>query len=270
MSAPSVLRARPAAGDALSSVEKALDLLQALHDAPGPLGPSALARALGLPKSTAHRLLAPLVRRGLVERDAQGACRPGFALVALGLGVLRSDPLVAAARATLEAEARDLGETVFLTAPRGGRIAVLEKAEGAGFLRAAPQVGATVPVHATAVGKLFLAFAPGDVQLDEPLVAYTPATCVAPDALAREVERARAAGFAVNRDEWIDGLAVVAAPVLVGGRMLAALALAAPSARVDGLGAEAIGRRLAAAADGVAARLAGRGRAPSAEPEESR
>jgi DNA-binding IclR family transcriptional regulator len=264
------LAPRSAAGDPLSSVEKALDLLQALHDAPAPLGPSALARALGLPKSTAHRLLAPLVARGLVERDERGGYRPGFALVSLGLGVLRSDPLVAAARPAHEAEARALGETVFLTAARGGRIAVLEKAEGAGFLRAAPQVGATVPVHATAVGKLFLAFAPTEVALEEPLAAYTPATCTTPDALAREVARARAAGFALNRDEWIPGLAVVAAPVRVGGRLLGAVALAAPSARVDALGAEVLAARLVAAANGVAARIEGRAPASAPEPEDPR
>ncbi|HEX2486637.1 MAG TPA: IclR family transcriptional regulator [Myxococcota bacterium] len=253
-----------AAADASSSVEKALDLLEALHTAGEPLGPSALARALGLPKSTVHRLLATLVSRGLVERAPRGGYRPGFALVALGLGVLRSDPLVAAARPALEAEARALGETVFLTAARGGRIAVLEKAEGAGFLRAAPQVGSTVPVHATAVGKLFLAFAPDEVALAEPLAAYTPATRTSPEALAREVARARAEGFAVNRDEWIPGLAVVAAPVHVGGRLLGALAVAAPTARVDDLGAGALAARLVAAANAVAARLEGRAPAGAA------
>lgn len=268
MTSPSSPGLRPLAGDALTSIEKALDLLQALHDAPSPLGPSALARALGLPKSTAHRLLGALAARGLVERDEKGGYRPGFALVSLGLGVLRSDPLVAAARPALEAEARALGETVFLTAARGGRIAVLEKAEGAGFLRAAPQVGATVPVHATAVGKLFLAFAPSEVVLEEPLAAYTAATCTTSDALAREVAHARATGFALNRDEWIPGLAVVAAPVRVGGRLLGALALAAPSARVDALGPETLAARLVAAANGVAARLEGRGtsHAPEAQP----
>src|SRR5262249_38784287 len=154
-------------------------------------------------KSTAHRLLAPLLRRGLVERDGSGRYRPGFALVALGLGALRGDPLVAAARPVLEAEAHAPGETVFPTAARGGRIAVLEKAEGRGFLRAAPQVGGTVPVHATAVGKLQLAHAPDDVRMDAPLAAFTPSTPATPDALAREVELARRRGYAENRDEWI-------------------------------------------------------------------
>jgi IclR family acetate operon transcriptional repressor len=177
--------------------------------------------------------------------------------VALGLGVLGADPLVAAARPVLEAEAHDLGETVFLTAARGGRIAVLEKAEGRGFLRAAPQVGATVPVHATAVGKLQLAFAPGDVVLGEPFDAFTPATPATPEALAREVELARRRGYAENRDEWIPGLTVVAAPVLVAGAMPGAVSIAVPSARLPELGPAALAARVVAAAGRVAARLSG-------------
>ena len=52
-----------------------------------------------------------------------------------------------------ELEAQRLGETVFLTAARAGAVVVLDKAEGTGFLRAAPRIGSTVPLHATAVGK---------------------------------------------------------------------------------------------------------------------
>ena len=130
--------------------------------------------------------------------------------------MLRGDPLVAAARPVLEAEAQALGETVFLTAARAGRIAVLEKAEGRGFLRAAPQVGGTVPVHATAVGKLQLAFAPDEIVIGERASTRSrPRRAPRREALAREVELARRRGFAENRDEWIPGLAVVAAPVLV-------------------------------------------------------
>jgi DNA-binding IclR family transcriptional regulator len=240
-----------------STVEKSIEVLFHLHGAGEALGVSALGRSLGLPRSTVHRLLAPLLRRGLVERDAVGRYRPGFALVALGLGVLRGDPLVAAARPVLEAEAQELGETVFLTAARGGRIAVLEKAEGRGMLRAAPQVGSTVPVHATAVGKLQLAFAPEDVVLGEPFDAFTPATRATPEALAREVELARRRGFAENRDEWIPGLAVVAAPVLVAGSMTGAVSIAVPSARLAELDPTALAARAVRAGARVAARLSG-------------
>lgn len=252
-----------------STVEKSIDLLFHLHGAGEPLGVSALGRALGLPKSTAHRLLGPLLRRGLVERDGSGRYRPGFGLVALGLGVLRGDPLVAAARPVLEAEAQALGETVFLTAARAGQIAVLEKAEGRGFLRAAPQVGGTVPVHATAVGKLQLAFAPDEIVMARSFEEFTPATPATPEALAREVELARRRGFAENRDEWIPGLAVVAAPVLVAGRLVAAISIAVPTARLVDLDPVLLAERAVAAAGRVAARLSGAEvGAPIPQPEE--
>ncbi len=241
-----------------SAIEKALDVLFHLHAAASPQGVTAVGRALGLPKSSAHRLLASLGRRGLVERDEAGRYRPGIGLVALGLGALEREPVVAAARPVLEAEAEALGETVFLVALRAGRLVVLDQAEGTGFLRAAPRIGETVPVHATAVGKLFLAFG------EELLSAvpgrrerYTPQTHTDARSLAREARRARERGFAESCEEWIPGLHVVAAPVRVGGRIRAALAVAAPLHRMRQLGAESVGQRCLAAGRRVAARLEG-------------
>ena len=234
-------------------------MLFALHECDAPQGVTALGRSLGLPKSSTHRLLASLTGRGLVERDPSGRYRPGIALVALGLGVLEREPVVAAARPVLEAEAAAVGETVFLVVARAGRLVVLEKAEGTGFLRAAPRVGAAVPVHATAVGKLFLAFDPA--RVDAPrgrLEAFTAHTVGSASDLSREVERARERGFAENREEWIAGLSVVAAPVVVRKRMEGAVAVAASTPRLDELGIEAMGRRSLAAAARIAARLEGR------------
>lgn len=74
-------------------------------------------------------------RRGLVERDERGRYRPGIGLLALG-------------------------ETFFVVAARGGRLTVLDKVEGTGFVRVAPRVGSTIPAQVTAVGKLYLAHAP--------------------------------------------------------------------------------------------------------------
>jgi len=244
---------------AAGSVEKAIEILFHLSTAPGGAGLTAIGRALGLPKSSAHRLLASLGHRGLVERDERGRYRPGIGLVALGLGALEREPVVLAARPELESQAADLGETVFLVGERSGRLLVLAKAEGTSFLRAAPRVGSEVPLHATAVGKLFLAFGDGELAPPAgPLEAFTPHTAATPEQLAREVERVRRVGFAENREEWIAGMAVVAAPVLARGRMQAALALAAPSPRLEHLGAGAVARRLRAAAARAGARLEGR------------
>jgi len=244
---------------AATSIEKALDVLFLLHREPGARGVSEIARALGLPKSSAHRLLAALGRRGLVEREDGGRYRPGAALVALARGALDGDPVVAAAHPVLAAEAREIGETVFLVAARGGRLLVLDKAEGTGFLRAAPSVGTAVPVHATAVGKLELAFGAGEVAWPAAaLERFTARTARTRAALEREVARARRRGFAENLEEWIPGLAVVAAPVLARGRLAGSLCVAASAARLEELGRGAVALRARRAAARIAARLEGR------------
>jgi DNA-binding IclR family transcriptional regulator len=247
--------------DSQGTVEKAVEVLFHLHAEPEPRGVTEIGRSLGLPKSSAHRLLAALGRRGLVERDDRGRYRPGFGLVALGVGVLESEPVVAAARPVLEQAASSLGETCFLVGARAERLVVLDKAEGTGFLRAAPTIGASVPVHATAVGKLFLAFEPDAVPAPSaPFEAFTEHTLTAAEALATEVAAVRSSGFAESREEWTPGLSVLAAPVLRGARLVAAVAVAAPSQRYLALGSETIEANTRAAAERIAARLEGTGR----------
>lgn len=221
-----------------ATVEKALDVLFHLHDAPGAQGVSEIARALGLAKSSCHRLLAALVEREVVEQDEAGRYRPGLALLALGLGAQRREPVALLARPQLEAEAAALGETVFLVAERGGRLRVLDKCEGTGFLRAAPGVGDVIPDDVTAAGKLYRA------EREDP-------------------EAARRMGYALNRDAWIEGLSVLAVPIwqpgLDGRAVLAAvLALAAASPRFEALGEDRVAARLQAAAEQVSARLGAR------------
>jgi DNA-binding IclR family transcriptional regulator len=254
--------------ESLGTVEKAIDVLFHLHAEPGPCGVTAIGRALGMPKSSVHRLLAALMRRGLVERDDRGRYRLGVGLVALGLGVLEREPVVTAARPVLEHCASELGETFFLVAARAGALVVLDKAEGTGFLRASPRVGSSVPVHATAVGKLYLAFSPDAVGAAEAvshdLAAYTGRTLADPGRLADEVEAVRASGLAWNRDEWVPGLSVLAAPVYLGDRMAAAVALAlatpALAAHADGV----LEKRVREAAARISARLSGAGPAGEA------
>jgi IclR family acetate operon transcriptional repressor len=245
-----------------STVEKAIDLLFHLHASGAPQGVTAIGRALGIPKSSAHRMLQSLTARGLVERNARGHYRPGFGLLALGLGVQDREPIVAAARPLLESGARELGETLFLVVARGGELIVLDKVEGTGFLRAAPQVGSSVPVHATAAGKLYLAFDPAALTLRvgssaAAPEAYTEKTLTADADVADAVALTRERGWASNRDEWIPGLSVIAAPVEAGGRMQGSVALAMPSARWEELGGNALGERIKGIARATAARIEG-------------
>lgn len=239
------------------TIEKAVEVLFHLHQEGAPRGVTSIGQALGLPKSTAHRLVTALGRRGLVERDERGRYRPGMALVALGLGVLEHEPVVGAAEPVLERTAADVGETVFLAAARAGRLRVLDKREGSGFLRASPRVGAEIPLHATAIGKVYLAFAPLLLE-SAPLEPFTPRTTVDPAVLERELGRVRNRGWAENEDEWTQGLAGVAAPVLLRERVVAAVAIAGPTPRLsrDRRGHFVVRVREAAAS--IAARLEGK------------
>jgi DNA-binding IclR family transcriptional regulator len=263
--------------ESLGTVDKAIDVLLHLHAEPGPCGVTAIGRALAMPKSSVHRLLASLTRRGLVERDDRGRYRPGVRLVALGLGVLEREPLVIAARPVLERLAQDVGETFFLVSARAGSLVVLEKAEGTGFLRAAPRVGSVVPVHATAVGKLYLAFAPDVLapagapaghersaahaaarsRATSGLEAFTDATTTDPEALAREIEGVRERGLASNRDEWIPGLSVLAAPIRLGERMTGAVALALATPSLAARSLTELEDRVRGGAAAISARLSG-------------
>jgi DNA-binding IclR family transcriptional regulator len=248
------------------TVDKAVDILFHLHGCADARGVTSIARDLGLPKSSAHRLVTTLLRRGLLEQDTRGRYRPGIGLVALGLGALEREPVVVAARTVLEQEAEALGETFFLVGQRAQEIVVLDKVEGTGFLRAAPRVGSSVPVHATAVGKLYLAFAPTQVAFPAgTLEAFTSQTAVDSGALRAAVAETKLRRWASNRDEWIPGLSVLAAPVLSPGRttadrMIAAVALAMPSPRLEEFGEEPLARRVVAAGARIASRLEGSGR----------
>ena len=238
-----------------AAVDKALDVLFHLHQA-GNAGVTEVARALGMPKSTAHRLLTVLARRGLAERTLNSRYKPGFGLVALGYGLLDGDPVVTAARGPLEEAARELNETFFFVAARGGELIVLHKVEGTGILRAAPTVGASVPLHATAAGRLYLAFAPEEVVGAEDGVAGSEQedpTC------ADAVTRARETGYALNEEGWIPGLSVLSAAVRSRGKMLGVVAVAAGSQRMAALGGVGMAPRLVAIAETISRRLEGQG-----------
>ena len=244
--------------DISSTVEKALDILFHLHEIPEPQGVTAIGRALGMPKSSAHRLLAALAKRGLVEQDVRGRYRVGIALIALGLGALNREPVAVLARSVLEERAAAIGETFFLVVVRAGRLVVLDKVEGTGFLRAAPQIGAVVPVHATAVGKLYLAFAPQALSVDPVMESFTNKTLITREALANAVTTVRSVGWASNLEEWVPGLSVLAAPIQPSGHMIGAVALAAAAPRVTELGIDFLARCVVDAADSIAARMKGK------------
>lgn len=241
-----------------TAIDKALDVLFHVGAQSQPCGVSEIGRALSLPKSSTHRLVSTLARRGLVERDEQGRYRLGVALFALAQGFMDQDPVVGAGRPVLEALAAELGETCFFVAARKGRLVVLDKVEGNGLLRASPRVGAEVPVRGTAAGKLYTAHAPRLVEGGpDSEVPFTAATLDQP-AFAAAVAQSRAEGYAQNDGEWIEGLSVVGVPVFAHDKLTCVLSVAAPSGHMTTPTRRAIVEHTKQAAARVGARLEGK------------
>jgi DNA-binding IclR family transcriptional regulator len=202
-----------------------------------PLSASALSQTLKLARPTVYRILASLIEHGYVTRDR--ACyRLSFKLLDLGHRVLKATDLFQAARpALLELEVT-CRATIHLAAPEGGRMVYLDKLEGAGPFCANSRIGASVPMHCTALGKAVLAFLP--TPSVETIVAThgqprrTPRTIVTWVALERELERVRRRGYALDDVEMEDGVRCVGAPVFdYRGRPVAALSVSAPTSRMS-------------------------------------
>jgi IclR family acetate operon transcriptional repressor len=245
--------------ETVGPLDRAVDLLFALASARGTRSLADLSRELRLPKSTVHRLLAQLERRELVVREANGH-RLGPACARLGRAAEGLDPLVTAARAIVEETSRALGETLFIVTAQNGELVVVHKHEGTGFLRAAPSLGSTVPTHASAAGRLYLAYAPDAlVRSRGRLVAFTDRTPTDRATLGARVDAARERGWDENVGEWVEGLAVIGAAIRTrDGVLHGVLTLAFAEARYDALGGPTLAARLVTAAARIAERIEGK------------
>ena len=145
---------------------------------------------------------------------------------------------------------------MFLVGQRGRKLVVLDKCEGRGLLRVSPTVGSEVPVHCTGAGALFMAHAPDEFS-PAAVAAAAPDAVIEQAYLQHRAAAALAQGWSANFELWQPGLAVLAAPVIVRGRIRAVVALAASAPRLEELGGEALAPHVVAAAQQIAARAAG-------------
>lgn len=224
---------QPAGGSKAPSVLwKAFDVLGAFSHRRRVLSLSDISRYSGLPKSTAHRVLAMLVEVGAVEAVADGY---QVGLKMFSLGVLPPEAaLREAALPHLEELHRQAGQTLHLAILRDADVIYLEKLLPRGRALTMPSViGDRMPATCTGVGKVLLAFSPEAVRetaLAGPLPRRTARSLGSLDDVRRELTAIAGRGYAFDQEEAAPGVSCVAVPVLgADGCAVAAISVSYPA-----------------------------------------
>jgi DNA-binding IclR family transcriptional regulator len=207
------------------SVQKAISILRATAAHGNGASVSALARAAGLPRATALRMIQTMESEGLLLRVPQAdRVLLGPELVRLAREVDTGTLLREVARPRLGELCAAVRETVTLSvlAPDGG-LDLVHQVDGPHHLVPRSWVGQRFPLHASSSGKLLLS-SYDDERLErflrDPLPRVSASTITSPRALRRELEQIRAQGYATTVDELEDGLAGVSVGVLDDSRTL--------------------------------------------------
>lgn len=221
-----------------SSAERSLRLLSLLANEGRALSLADLAARLALPKGTAHRICTQLLASGFLARDVgERAFIVGPALRQLAFDTLNHGSVRGLRHEVLAELVAKVGETCNFTTLDGAQVLYLDRVEAQWPLRLALDVGAHVPLHCTASGKLFLAQMPQAAR--DALIAQlalpkmTRNTIVSANGLRAECDRIAEQGYACDREEFIAGLIAVAVPLQgADGVSRAAIAVHAPVARM--------------------------------------
>jgi len=226
---------RPAKG---STINRVLDILEIVAASERPLTPTDLAVQLNIPKASLHRLVGVLEEQGFLQtRMNQRGLQTGQRLHKVAMGVLASAPLQAQRRAILGALSDEIGETCNVAVPDGAEMIYFDRAETHWPVRVQLKIGSRVPVCATAGGKMYLSSLPRakreSLISHVKMVPYTGNTLMDADALMDELDATAERGYALDNEEYIDGMVAMAVPITgEDNRLYATLSFHAPCMRV--------------------------------------
>jgi DNA-binding IclR family transcriptional regulator len=221
----------------VQSIDRTLDVLEALSSRRAPTGISELAHQVGLHVSTVHRLLATLVDRGYVRQDPETSrYHLGSRVFALASAADVHLDVRLVARPFLERLMRTAGETANLVIATSEEVVYIDQVESTHLVKMFTQPGMRAPLYCTGCGKVILAYrSPEAIEavLAGPMPRHTSHTIATRAALESELARIRHDGFAVDNEEMEEGVRCIAVPVFDRrGDIAAAMSVSGPTTRM--------------------------------------
>lgn len=243
-----------------SSLLKALDVLAVFSAREPSLGLAEVSRRLGIPKSTAHRILSTLAARGFIERVGDEDYALGTSIIALTQAVRVNVEVRDRVATVARSLAEHSRESIYVAIPDGLGVLYVYAIETSQRLTARTAVGDRAPFHCTGVGKACLAFMSVERrnELMQSMVfeTSTPHTLVDREALEDDLALVRRRGFATDCQEHDLGTFCVAAPFFGANSQIAgAMSISGIDPEIVGSRCEALAERVIDAAGQVSGRL---------------
>lgn len=229
----------PAAGPRIQSVNRALDILELCAKRRNSLGVTEISRALRITKGAAHALIATLAEREYLQQETETRrYRLGVKGLQLGLSFAQNSWLGRAVHPWADQLCERFQEEVHVALLAGDVALIVNRFEPKRpHILPFIEIGSALPVHASAAGKVLLAYAPEDTRekiLKTALLSpFTPNTLTARAPLKKELERIVRHGYGLDREEALKGMSCAGAPIRdQSGKVVAALSLSGPTERL--------------------------------------
>ena len=221
-----------------SSINKAFQILSFLAERESDVGVTEISRALNFNKSTVYRFLVSLEKAGAVQKnEATNKYHLGLTLFELGNHVPIKRNMIDKIHPHLQDLAFHVNEVANLAGLFQNEVVYLDKIESKRSVQIMTYIGFHIPPHCTALGKAILAFmSPEDVRRIlriEGLPHFTDKTITEMDKFISELHRIRKEGFAIDDEEFEEGLRCIAVPLFDSQkRVIASVSISGPTARI--------------------------------------
>jgi IclR family transcriptional regulator, KDG regulon repressor len=242
------------------AVDRAIRILSLLKNEKREMTIAEISEVTGWNKSSIYKLLLTLDHHGLLTRDlVTKKYSLGMALMDYGRAVLNGFEIRHAAKPSLKELARYTGESVAVSILSGTQMTLVEVEESSAQVRIALNIGMTTPATATSHGRAVLAYLPesrmAEIISKEGLPKHTKKSINDPGLYQKALEAVRKQGYAVECEEFEEGLAGISAPVFSANGVVGALLIAMPSFKLAKEKKHLFGKKCAEEAARVSALL---------------